>query len=342
MGALIPKFKMLTVKDLELDLGNPRISRWMKMYKEPPTAEQISLALRGPSQQIDSEDRAGPSFYSLKQSIQTNEGVIHPIIVNKNKIGKLIVIEGNTRTQIYREFKEKEIPGDWDHIPAMVYENMSKSQVDTIRLQAHLVGTREWDPYSKAKYLTELRNEQLLPFGALIDFCGGKKAEIENMIQAYEDMEKYYRKVVEDNDERFDHTRFSSFVELNKPNILGALAEHGFTKTDFSRWVFERKFPRQELVRKLPIILKQEKLKTKFLKEDAAEALKLIDIPESDKLLKDVSIEQLSMELQRRLSRIEWGYVEQLRAEPDSPERETFFDIRDSLIGFCKAISPED
>ena len=123
---------------------------------------------------------------------------------------------------------------------------------------------------------------------------------------------------------------------------MSVLADQGFTKTDFSRWVVDRKFPRQELVRKLPIILKQDKLRTRFLQKDAVEALKLLDIPESDKLLKDVSIEQLMMEVQKRLSSIEWGYVEQLRREPDSPESEIFFDIRDSLINFCKAISPEE
>ena len=55
-----------------------------------------------------------------------------------------------------------------------------------------------------------------------------------------------------------------------------------------------------------------------------------------------ISIEQISMELQKRLSRIEWGYVEKLRNEPDSPESEIFLDIRDSLIAFCKAIIPDE
>lgn len=221
------------VEDLEIGLENPRIARWMTMYKQPVTAEQISLALRGPSQQPGSEDKTGATFFTLKQSILSNQGIIHPIIVNKKTIGKMIVIEGNTRTQIYREFKEKGIPGNWDVIPAMVYENMQKQQVDAIRLQAHLVGTREWDPYSKAKYLTTLRNEELLPFGSLVDFCGGNKAEIENMIQAYEDMEQYYRPVAEDNEGKFDHTRFSAFIELNKHSVLTTLTEQGFTKTDF-------------------------------------------------------------------------------------------------------------
>jgi len=182
MKAQNPSYEMLSVDVLELDLENPRIARWMAMYKEKPTAEQISLALRGPSQSADGDSKSGPSFFSLRQSIQSNRGIIHPIIVNRKKNGTQVVIEGNTRTQIYSEFKQKRIPGNWDKIPAMVFQNMTKNQIDAIRLQAHLVGTREWDPYSKAKYLTTLRNEELLPFSALVDFCGGQKSEIETMI----------------------------------------------------------------------------------------------------------------------------------------------------------------
>ena len=128
------------------------------------------------------------------------------------------MIEGNTRTLIYKQLSEQGVAGDWDHIPAMVHSGLSEGEKDAIRLQAHLVGPRPWDPYSKAKYLSYLRNSQHLPLSEVVDFCGGKQREVLDYIDAYDDMEKYYRGALE-SDQDFDPTRFSAFVELQKPGI---------------------------------------------------------------------------------------------------------------------------
>jgi hypothetical protein len=205
-------FKLLPIDSIELDLKNPRIAKWLEIYEGVPNAEQIELALRSGGGQ---DDVGGPSYQSLKQAIQTNKGIIHPIIVNREVNGKLVVIEGNTRVHIYRELK-------WDKIPAMVYNQLSPETIDAIRLQAHLVGTREWDAYSKAKYLNLLRNSQHLTFSQLVDFCGGDKREVQNYVEAYNDMESYYRPLL-DSDQDFDPSRFSAFVELQNSRITDAL-----------------------------------------------------------------------------------------------------------------------
>lgn len=88
-------FELLSIEEIELDLKNPRIAKWLEMYGESPTAEQIALALSSGAGQADD---AGPSFSALKQSIMTNQGIIHPIIVNRETTGKLVVIEGNITT----------------------------------------------------------------------------------------------------------------------------------------------------------------------------------------------------------------------------------------------------
>ena len=133
--------------------------------------------------------------------------MIHPIIVDKESSGRLVVIEGNTRTLIYREFNNQGVSGDWSTIPAMVYSGLPEEEIDAIRLQAHLVGPRQWDPYSKAKYLVHLRNRQHLTLNQIVDFCGGRKREVLDYIDAYQDMESYYRPLLESDDEfdpRFD------------------------------------------------------------------------------------------------------------------------------------------
>jgi len=166
-------YEELSIESIELDLQNPRIARFIDMYKGKIDSESISMALGG-----GTSEEGGTSYQSLKDSIKSNGGIIHPIIVNREKNGKLVVIEGNTRVQIYKEFLELRVPGNWDTIKAIVYTNLSDEEIHAIRLQSHLVGPRSWDSYSKAKYLNYLSNELKLPNSQLLSFCGGKQAEI--------------------------------------------------------------------------------------------------------------------------------------------------------------------
>ena len=91
-------YQELKIDLLELDVQNPRISQFLDMYGENVTAEGIALALTG------STTDGSTTFSALRESIRVNRGVIHPIIVNHTNEGKYVVIEGNTRLQIYRDF----------------------------------------------------------------------------------------------------------------------------------------------------------------------------------------------------------------------------------------------
>ena len=96
--------------------------------------------------------------------------MIHPILVNRDASERLVVIEGNTRALIYRQFRSAENSRRWDEIPALIYDQLDEKAIDAIRLQAHLVGPRQWDPYSKAKYLDYLSNSEHLTTDQIIDF----------------------------------------------------------------------------------------------------------------------------------------------------------------------------
>ena len=149
------------------------------------------------------------TFQSLRSAIGTHGGLIHPILVNKETDNRLVVIEGNTRALIYRQFRSDDSSGRLDEIPAIVYDDLGQESIDAIRLQAHLVGPREWDPYSKAKYLDYLSNTEHLTTDQIIDFCGGQRSEEYRFIDAYNDMERHYRPPLA-SDDQFDPTRFSS------------------------------------------------------------------------------------------------------------------------------------
>jgi hypothetical protein len=185
---------LLPINTVELDRTNPRIRRFLEIHQDEPTYDQIALALDvAGSDGADSQGATTPE--KLRNSILTNGGIMQPIIVNEQPDGRLICVEGNTRLYIYRSFVTEKIDGDWTKIPALVHEGLEAQDVDAIRLQAHLVGPRQWDAYSKAKYLWELQYKELMPIDRIIAFCGGNKRDVTTAIQAYADMEHYYRPI---------------------------------------------------------------------------------------------------------------------------------------------------
>lgn len=303
----------LPVAKIELDKSNPRIARGVAYYGENITSETMALLLGSTSE----------ACASLRESIRENGGIIHPIVVNKRTDGSYVVIEGNTRLQIYKDFIKNGVPGDWTKIRAIVYENLDNDRMHAIRLQAHLIGPREWDPYSKALYLHHLAKVEHMPMATLISFCGGnsKASEIRNMIAAYNDMEDFYRPLCND-DTQFDHRNFHGFVELQRKNVIDALTMRGFNKTDFSQWMLDDRFSILQDVRRLPEILKSKKASEVFLKENSREAKKILAVEEitTDKL-KDVPYELLAQELAKRMAKIELREVEHLRDDSEFSEK---------------------
>lgn len=139
---------------LDLDFTNPRIQNYLQNYPEESRSGELLAMLLG---------TGTDSCASLKESIKEHGGIINPIIVNHFPDGRYVVIEGNTRLQIYRDFIRDNVPGNWNKIRAIIYENLENNEMHSIRLQAHLVGPRDWDAYAKAKYLTFLSDEEKMP-----------------------------------------------------------------------------------------------------------------------------------------------------------------------------------
>ena len=300
----------LPITEIQLDRSNPRIANYLDLYDEEDITSDTMALLLGTT---------ADACASLRESIKENGGIIHPIIVNRNTDGKYVVIEGNTRLQIYRDFYKAKVPGQWDHIKASVYDDLDDDSMHSIRLQAHLIGPREWDPYSKAKYLNYLANEEHMPLKVLISYCGGtsKASEIKHMIAAYQDMQQYYRPLCDD-DTMFNIKKFHGFVELQNRNIAESLALHGYTKTDFSRWMIDERFSKLEDVRRLPDILNSKKASAAFFREDSKAAKKILAVEEiSSDSLKDVPYELLAKELIKRMDDFKQKEIDLLRHDVD-------------------------
>ena len=300
------------------------------MYGDDPTPEQIYLALGSNGENGSSVSSPGTTYEKLKQSILTNGGVIQPVIINRKKNGALVCIEGNTRVALYRQFEEDGVKGDWSHIPALIHENINDAAVDAIRLQVHLVGPRPWDPYSKAKYLHYLRTQEHLPFAVIVDYCGGRQSEVEENINAYQDMEKYYRPILDD-DIEFDATRFSGFVELQKPGVKQAIARTGFYLSDFSGWIHARKLYPLTKVRVLPRVLSNQEAQEVFLKTDIKEAEKFLDRPGFDKSLENIDISQLARSLSNKLGALPYEEFKKLRGDPGGEKAQALLEAHSML-----------
>lgn len=297
--------RSLDVTEVEFDFENPRITPLLEAY-EDPSPEVVAFALQP----------GDAKFLELRQAIRTNNGIVHPIVVNQTE-GRWIAIEGNTRLAIYKQLHE-ERPDDlrWKQIPALIHKDMDPAAVDAIRLQAHLVGVRNWSPFAKARYLYKLNEQQLISFAALAEFCGGNNLEVQRNINAYRDIIQYYQPLV--SEDEFDERKFSLFFEAQKTRIRECLIHHGFTVKDVAQWVVDGRFePRQELIRKLPQILDTPRAREEFFKSGASKAEEYIDRPEVIQELQSVSLANLCAAIQKKIADLPYRELKEIQASPE-------------------------
>ena len=251
------RFEHLNVDSIEYDTDNPRIKKALEKYADKITAERIHFALRSASEGTNATE----SFLRLRDSIHACGGITQPITVVVQG-DSTTCIDGNTRLAIYKEFSKQGTKGNWGKISALVLENTKKVDVETIRVSAHLVGPRAWPAYEKARYLHYLYHTEFMEFDKMIALCGGNRSEIERQIDAYEDMNEYYRDVVDDS--AFHIDRFSGFVELQKPGVKEAIFDANFDLENFGEWIRDGNIRRLMDVRKLPRVFQDDEAKDIF------------------------------------------------------------------------------
>jgi hypothetical protein len=327
---------LVAIDEIELDRSNPRIRKFLEMYGDDPTPEQIFLAL-GAANDDDASGSTATTFEKLKQSIITNGGIIQPVILNRRKDRTLVCVEGNTRVALYKHFRKTGVKGAWAHIPSLVHDEIDEASVHAIRLQVHLVGTRPWDPYSKAKYLHELRTQEHLPFATIVDYCGGRQTEVSESINAYADMEEFYRPVVGD-DGDFDTTRFSGFVELQKAGIKQSIIAAGFALTDFAKWIHEGKLYPLQKVRVLPRILRNEKAREIFLKHGARKAEAVLEKPDLNRTLQEAEIGQLARALVARIASLPYSEFQRISADLGGEAAQALVEAQVELTTLTKSL----
>lgn len=249
----------LPLNQVDFDQENPRIKASLEKYGDAISTARIKFALRS---SMDDSPTGSSSFLSLKGSIRAANGISVPITVYKSG-DRYICVDGNTRLLIYNELVEEEAPGDWTAIKAQILESPDRKEIEAVRITAHLVGAREWPAYEKARFLHELYYSQFLDPDQLVTMCGGNRKSVQQQIEAYQDMNRYYRDP--NPDEAFKMDRFSGFVELQKQGIKDAIFDAGFELEDFGNWIRDGKIYRLADVRALPKVLADEEAREKFV-----------------------------------------------------------------------------
>jgi len=317
----------LDVDIVDYDHDNPRIAKALEKYGSL-TAERIAFALKSAT-----ENGSASSYNNLRDSILVSRGIMAPITVIALG-GRYTCIDGNTRLAIYKELlktdERKEV--DWSKIKATVLQEYSQIDIEKIRVSAHLVGAREWPAYEKARYLHHLRNQEFMDYAEIVALCGGRKNDIERQIDAYHDMNEYYRDKV-DEDAEFQIDRFSGFVEAQKPGIKDSIFAAGLTMDDFGSWIRYGNIYRLADVRKLPRILENENSKKIFVDggpRSIEDASKHLDLEESKNkpsnkktTLESATMPQLVEFLLRRIADIPYSEVRALKnRENDNSEEQ--------------------
>jgi hypothetical protein len=167
--------------------------------------------------------------------------------------------------------------------------------------------------------------------GWIVDFCGGRHKEVVESINAYIEMEQYYRPIVDEGN--FDTSRFSGFIELQKPGIKQSIVEAGFELSDFATWIRDEKLTPLQTIRQLPRILKHPKAKAEFLEpgRDARHASGFLEQPAITKALADATLPQLANALKQSIYSLPWLERDKICQDPGGESSQVLNEALDAL-----------
>lgn len=317
---------------IDPDKNNPRIAEYI--LENPNPKKSMIFRMLGSAEPDRKSDST--NYNSLKNSIKANGTLINRVLLGKYD-ERYRVIEGNTRLAIYNELYQETKDNRWKSIPAEINNNIDEIGEHKIRLQAHLVGVREWSPFAKGKYLYELVNENKMELDEVAGICGDQKNKISLLIKAYEDFKEYYMPMAKDD---MNPQRFSAFVEIQNPKRKQLLLNQKFSMNDFAEWnnPHNLKITKNEHVRKLDQILSNPEAKSIFLKIDSEEAIKFL-MQENPDLTK-YSLIELADEVNLRVGKFDMGKITKFQNQKDDkdPTILSIVDLRDTIESFLEDI----
>lgn len=300
---------------IDPDVNNPRIAEFILENPNPKPSQLFRML---GAAEPDTQSQSGTTYNTLKKSIESNGTLINRVLLGKYG-DRYRVIEGNTRVAIYndllRESKDEKDKERWAKIPAEINNDINEEDEHKIRLQAHLVGVREWTPFAKGKYLYDLVENNKMTIDQIAGVCGDQNQKITLLIKAYKDFSDYYMPKAGQN---MVPQRFSAFVEIQAPKRKQALARHNFTMDDFAQWNLSNNLllRKNEHVRKLEAILDVPEAKRIFLQHGSDEAIKFLQQETPD--LSQYSLMELAYAVNEKISKIDVRTEARYKRGPDN------------------------
>jgi len=160
----------LPQEKLSFYVDNPRVYSVLNVINgEKPTQKEIEELMTN----MD-------NVKQLKLSIQSNGGLIDPVIVRD---GDFVVLEGNSRLAAYRLLNK--IDHDmWGKIKCKILpSDIDDASIFTLLGQYHIVGRKDWEPFEQASYLYRRHLETKLPIESMARELGITKGKAKNMIE---------------------------------------------------------------------------------------------------------------------------------------------------------------
>jgi hypothetical protein len=267
--------RKVLMNTLLLDESNPRIG----LYKD----SQLKPVLSSDDIRHAIINRSPDAYTKLRDSIEINQGIINPIWIAPLRDGTHLVIEGNTRVLIYQELSEKYPSSDiWKSIPANILPaGIQESQLNFIRLEAHLRGVTEWDAYERARYLYILNEKEGYSVRRLEQLTRLRREEIETEIRAFRDMSEVYNSRFPE--DPYQSQKFSYFVEYERSSrIKQEMQNNHLQIADFCDWVGTGRILKAENVRRLADVLENQTATQYFLADGYDRALSYLALAQPD------------------------------------------------------------
>ena len=167
----------LKQSELKFYTKNPRVYSILNINGNEPTQEEIEDYMCNQEH-----------VKQLKTSIQSNGGLIEPLIVRG---GDNTVLEGNSRLAAYRLLNSKD-PVKWGKVKCKVFPaDLKEETIFRLLGQLHLIGKKDWEPFEQANYLYRRYKETKLPIESMAKELGLTKNKAKKMIEVIEFMKEH-------------------------------------------------------------------------------------------------------------------------------------------------------
>lgn len=200
------------------------------------------------------------------------KGILEAIYVKQLPDGQgWVVVEGNRRTAVMQELQGKHPDNpNYAYIPAKVLPEQTTAEQQAVLMASyHVAGKIKWDAHEKAGHIWYMTNTLRIPESELVTTLHMGAPAIKKASESYGLLEHFKRC---DGGKYADQAegKWSFFAEMLKVKDFYERHKKSQDWADtFCRWVGEKRIPKAEDVRVLPLIMKKSKARSLFEDEPA-------------------------------------------------------------------------